>query len=315
MFIIDNPFFLAPLAGITDAVMRELCSYMGASLTYTEMVSAKGIYYQDNKTEKLLYIPKGAKKTAIQIFGSDPRIMGEATYKLNSRDNFSLDINIGCPAPKIVKNGDGAALMRDPDLIYKIVLQVVKNTDKPVTVKIRKGWDDESVNALVVSKAAEDAGASAIAIHGRTREQFYSGVADWEIIREVKEASSVPIIGNGDVKSPEDAKKMMEKTGCDYVMIGRAALGNPWIFRELNASYNGLESPKPSEDEKFEMMDRHLLGLIDLKGEYIAVREMRKHISWYVKGMKNAAKIRNIVNGIDDAKEMRKLINARFDIF
>lgn len=315
MFIIDNPFFLAPLAGITDAVMRELCSSMGASLTYTEMVSAKGIYYQDNKTEKLLYIPKGARKTAIQIFGSDPRIMGEATYKLNSRDNFSLDINIGCPAPKIVKNGDGAALMRDPDLIYKIVLQVVKNTDKPVTVKIRKGWDDESVNALVVSKAAEDAGASAIAIHGRTREQFYSGVADWEIIREVKEASSVPIIGNGDVKSPEDAKKMMEKTGCDYVMIGRAALGNPWIFRELNASYNGLESLKPSEDEKFEMMDRHLLGLIDLKGEYIAVREMRKHISWYVKGMKNAAKIRNIVNGIDDAKEMRKLINARFDIF
>lgn len=315
MFIIDNPFFLAPLAGITDAVMRELCSSMGASLTYTEMVSAKGIYYQDNKTEKLLYIPKGARKTAIQIFGSNPRIMGEATYKLNSRDNFSLDINIGCPAPKIVKNGDGAALMRDPDLIYKIVLQVVKNTDKPVTVKIRKGWDDESVNALVVSKAAEDAGASAIAIHGRTREQFYSGVADWEIIREVKEASSVPIIGNGDVKSPEDAKKMMEKTGCDYVMIGRAALGNPWIFRELNASYNGLESLKPSEDEKFEMMDRHLLGLIDLKGEYIAVREMRKHISWYVKGMKNAAKIRNIVNGIDDAKEMRKLINARFDIF
>lgn len=315
MFIIDNPFFLAPLAGITDAVMRELCSSMGASLTYTEMVSAKGIYYQDNKTEKLLYIPKGARKTAIQIFGSDPRIMGEATYKLNSIDNFSLDINIGCPAPKIVKNGDGAALMRDPDLIYKIVLQVVKNTDKPVTVKIRKGWDDESVNALVVSKAAEDAGASAIAIHGRTREQFYSGVADWDIIRKVKEASSVPIIGNGDVKSPEDAKKMMEKTGCDYVMIGRAALGNPWIFRELNASYNGLESPKPSEDEKFEMMDRHLLGLIDLKGEYIAVREMRKHISWYVKGMKNAAKIRNIVNGIDDAKEMRKLINARFDIF
>ena len=315
MFIIDNPFFLAPLAGITDAVMRELCSSMGASLTYTEMVSAKGIYYQDNKTEKLLYIPKGARKTAIQIFGSDPRIMGEATYKLNSIDNFSLDINIGCPAPKIVKNGDGAALMRDPDLIYKIVLQVVKNTDKPVTVKIRKGWDDESVNALVVSKAAEDAGASAIAIHGRTREQFYSGVADWDIIRKVKEASSVPIIGNGDVKSPEDAKKMMEKTGCDYVMIGRAALGNPWIFRELNASYNGLESPKPSEDEKFEMMDRHLLGLIDLKGEYIAVREMRKHVSWYVKGMKNAAKIRNIVNGIDDAKEMRKLINARFDIF
>lgn len=315
MFIIDNPFFLAPLAGITDAVMRELCSSMGASLTYTEMVSAKGIYYQDSKTEKLLYIPKGARKTAIQIFGSDPRIMGEATYKLNKRDNFSLDINIGCPAPKIVKNGDGVALMRDPDLIYKIVLQVVKNTDKPVTVKIRKGWDDESVNALVVSKAAEDAGASAIAIHGRTREQFYSGVADWEIIRKVKEASSVPIIGNGDVKSPEDAKKMMEKTGCDYVMIGRAALGNPWIFRELNASYNGLESPKPSEDEKFEMMDRHLLGLIDLKGEYIAVREMRKHISWYVKGMKNAAKIRNIVNSIDDAKEMRKLINARFDIF
>lgn len=315
MFITDNPFFLAPLAGVTDAVMRGICSSMGASLTYTEMVSAKGIYYQDKKTERLLYIPKGAKKTAIQIFGSDPVIMGKAAYKLNGRENFSLDINMGCPAPKIVKNGDGSALMRDPDLIYKIVSEVVKNTDKPVTVKIRKGWDEKSVNALDASKAAEDAGAKAIAVHGRTREQFYSGKADWDIIKKVKKSCSVPIIGNGDICSPEDARMMMEKTGCDYVMIGRAALGNPWIFRELNASYLGLEQPKPSEEEKFKMMDKHLLGLIDLKGEYVAVREMRKHITWYVKGMKNAAKIRNLVNGIEDAKEMRKLINVGFDIF
>lgn len=315
MFITDNPFILAPLAGITDAVMRELCSSMGASLTYTEMVSAKGIYYGDSKTERLLYIPKGAKKTAIQIFGSDPKIMGVAAYKLNGRENFSIDINMGCPAPKIVKNGDGSAVMKDPDLVYKLVLSVVKNTDKPVTVKIRKGWDDKSINAISVSKAAEDAGASAIAVHGRTREQFYSGKADWDIIKKVKETCAVPVIGNGDINSPEDARIMMQNTGCDYVMIGRAALGNPWIFRELNDSFNGIEPSKPSDGEKFEMMRRHLQGLIDLKGEYIAVREMRKHISWYVKGMKNAAKIRNLVNGIEDAREMGKLINVGFDIF
>lgn len=315
MFITDNPFFLAPLAGITDAVMRELCSLMGASLTYTEMVSAKGIYYEDAKTERLLFIPKGAKKTAIQIFGSDPRIMGIAAYKLNGLNNFSIDINMGCPAPKIVKNGDGAALMKDPDLIYKIVLEVVSNTDKPVTVKIRKGWDSDSVNACEAARAAEDAGARAIAVHGRTREQFYSGDADWDIIRQVKEASNIPVIGNGDIKSPNDAFSMMRKTGCDYVMIGRAALGNPWIFRELTALQNGIEPTKPTDDERFDVMKRHLEGLIELKGDYVAVREMRKHIAWYIKGMKNAARIRCLVNRIEDVDEMRELINARFKIF
>lgn len=311
----DSPFFLAPLAGITDAVMRSLCFSMGASLTYTEMVSAKGIHYCDSKTEKLLYIPEGAGLTAIQIFGSDPEIMGEAARKLNDRKNVILDINMGCPAPKIVKNGDGSALMRDPDLVYKIVKSVVYNTDKPVTVKIRKGFDSENVNAVNVAKAIEDGGGAGIAVHGRTREQYYSGDADWNIIRKVKENVGIPVIGNGDITSASSAKKMMESTGCDYVMIGRAALGNPWIFKELSSSYKGMDFKLPSDDEKIKMMIRHLDGLIELKGEYIAVREMRKHIAWYIKGMKNAARIRNEINKLENASEMKDVINAGFRMY
>lgn len=312
MFKANNPFILAPLAGITDAIMREICSSMGASLTYTEMVSAKGIYYDDIKTDRLLYIPKDAGMTSIQIFGSDPYIMGEAARKIDKRNNDYLDINMGCPAPKIVKNGDGCALMKNPELIYKIIKSVKNNTDKPVTIKIRKGLNEDSINAIEVAKVAEEAGVAAIAIHGRTREEYYSGEADWEIIKEIKKACKIPIIGNGDIFTPIDAELMLKMTGCDYVMIGRASLGNPWIFKELNAYHFNEEFSPPSFDEKIQIILKHFDGLMDLKGEYIAVREMRKHIAWYVKGMKNAAKIRNEINKIDDASEMRKIINAGF---
>lgn len=306
----DNPFFLAPLAGITDAVMRSLSFSMGAALTYTEMVSAKGIHYGDSKTERLLYIPEDGGPTAIQIFGSDPDIMGEAARKLNDRKNVILDINMGCPAPKIVKNGDGSALMKNPELVYKIVKSVVSNTDKPVTVKIRKGFDSNDVNAVTVAKAVEEGGASGIAVHGRTREQYYSGEADWNIIREVKRNVAIPVIGNGDVTGPKPARQMMCDTGCDFVMVGRAALGNPWIFKELSSVYKGGHFTPPTEEEKNAMMINHLDRLIELKGEYIAVREMRKYIAWYIKGKKNAARIRHEINKLENASEMRDVINA-----
>lgn len=306
---LSGPFLLAPLAGVTDAVMRRICFREGASLAYTEMVSAKGLYYGDRKTESLLYIPEDAGPTSIQIFGSDPEIMGYAAEKLSERNNFSLNINMGCPVPKVVRNGDGSALMKDPDLVYDVVRAVADKAGKPVSVKFRKGFDDDHINAVEIAKACEAAGAAAVIVHGRTREQYYSGKADWSIIRQVKEAVDIPVVGNGDVFTGANGVRMMKETGCDLVMVARGAQGNPWIFRELMAAWRGEPEPeKPSASEVREMMYQHLDQLVELKGEYAAVREMRKHIAWYTKGRKNGASIRKAVNQIESARQMKEAI-------
>lgn len=302
----ESPFLLAPLAGITDAPMRRICKNQGAALTYSEMISAKGLWYGDKNTERLLYIYEDEGPVALQLFGSEPEIMSFAATKLEDRPNVILDVNMGCPVPKVVKNGEGSALLKNPELAGEIIEAMTKATDKPVTAKIRMGWDDSSVNAVETAKILEQAGAAAVAVHGRTREQYYTGKADWDIIREVKQAVDIPVIGNGDVFSGHDAVEMMKKTGCDFVMIARGALGNPWIFAEAKAAWEGSELPKaPDASRKRETIEKHFCDLLQLKGEYAAVREMRKHIGWYLKGMPGAAAMRREINQITDAQELR----------
>ncbi len=278
------------------------------------MVSAKGLYYGDRKTAILTYIPEGAEgvlPAAIQIFGSEPEIMAEAARKLEHLPNSILDINMGCPVPKVVRNGDGSALMQSPELVYDVVKAVAENTAKPVTVKIRKGFTDENINAVEVAKAAEAGGASAVAVHGRTRPQYYSGKADREIIRRVKESLNIPVIGNGDVFTAEDGLSMMAETGCDMVMVARGALGNPWIFSELARAYRGEEAcPPPDEEVRVQMMVRHLEMLCEFKGEHIGVKEFRKFVVWYTKGMRGAAHIRRAVNDAHDLAGTKKLLLA-----
>ena len=308
---LDNPFLLAPLAGITDAPMRRLCHRQGAALTYTEMVSCKGMWYGDRNTGKLLYTYRDEQPVGYQIFGHEPEVMAYAAREISSMPGKLIDINFGCPVPKIVKNGEGSALLKNPDLIYDIVAAVVKNTDKPVTAKIRTGWDKDSINVVEVAHAISAAGESAIAVHARTREQYYSGKADWSMIASVKRAVDIPVIGNGDVTDGKAAISMMDETGCDLVMIGRGALGNPWIFREALAAWRGEEIPlQPSKDEKKAMMISHLEDLTELKGEYAAVREMRKHVGWYLKGVPGAAAFRGMVNNITDSNELIKAIKS-----
>lgn len=307
----DAPFFAAPMAGITDMVMRTINAQMGASLCYSEMVSGKGLLYNNKKTEDLLAISPDETKVAYQIFGAEPEVMAKTAQLLNDRKNDILDINMGCPVPKVVKNGEGSALLKEPALVYDIVKSVVNNTDKPVTVKIRMGWDDNNINCVDIAKIIEKAGASAVALHGRTREQYYTGKANWQAIKEVKENVEIPVIGNGDIFTAADVMQMLEKTGCDFVMIGRGMLGNPWIFRECMALWNdGVTLAKPTLEEKKQMMLRHLEDECVAKGEKVAVREMRKFIAWYTKGMHGSAKFRTAINSIDDVGELKAKIQS-----
>ena len=306
---LDSPFLLAPMAGITDGPFRRICREMGAGLVYSEMVSAKGLWFKDKNTGRLLEILDGEEPVAYQLFGHEPEIMAFAAETLAGRGNVIFDINMGCPVPKVVKNGEGSALMKDPQLVFDLVEAAVKGAGKPVTVKIRAGWDEASVNAVEIARAAAAGGAAAVAVHARTREQFYSGRADRAVIAAVKHAVSIPVIGNGDVTDGASGMSMMDETGCDFVMVGRCALGNPWIFRELNAAWKGTEPPAaPSMEDKKQMMIRHFRDVLALKGEYAAVREMRKHVGWYLKGLPGSAAFRGMVNQITKAQELESAI-------
>jgi len=301
---LDNNLILAPMAGITDLAFRKICKECGAGLVETEMVSSRAIVYGDDKTLKMLNTEGEKRPVSMQIFGNDPDIMAEAAKFLNDKADI-IDINMGCPAPKVVKNGDGSRLLQNLDLAYNIVKSVVSVAKVPVTVKIRKGWDESSIVAVDIAKRIEAAGASAIVVHGRTRSEFYSGHADWNIIKDVKDAVYIPVIGNGDVVDGKSAREMFEKTGVDGIMLGRASLGNPWIFSEIISYFNGLEHNVPNKSEILNMILWHYNMLIDEKGEYTAVREMRKHIAWYVKGMKNASMIRTKINNFDTFDECK----------
>ncbi len=306
---LENPFLLGPMAGITDSPFRQLCREMGCALSYSEMVSAKALYYKDKKTERLLAVTEEELPVAYQVFGSEPEIMAFAADRLKDRKNCILDINMGCPVPKVVKNGEGSALMKEPWKIRRLVEQAVKYGGKPVTVKMRIGWDENHINVVKCAGEAEAGGAAAVAVHGRTREQYYSGKADWDAIREVRQNLSIPVIGNGDIFTAEDGLRMMDYTGCEMVMVARGALGNPWLFRELVHLWKTGETlPRPDLEEVREMMIRQLDMMAQLKGERVSVLEMRKHVGWYIRGIPGAAKIRAEVNRIADIGELRRFL-------
>ncbi len=311
--VLDSPVILAPMAGVTDLPFRLLCRRKGAGLLCMEMVSAKAIYYNNRNTEALLEIHPEETPVSLQLFGSDPKLMGEMAKKIEDRPFSILDINMGCPVPKVVNNGEGSALMKNPKLAGEIMASVVKAIDKPVTVKIRKGFNNEMINAVELAKIAEDAGVAAIAVHGRTREQYYSGSADWDIIRQVKEAVSIPVIGNGDVTDCNSAKRLLEETGCDGIMIGRASRGNPWIFERIQSYLATGEMPEPiSKEEMRQTILEHAKLMVQYKGEYMAIREMRKHVSWYTAGMKNSAAFRGKINTMETMEELTDSVNQLF---
>lgn len=304
-----NPFVLAPMAGVTDLPFRRICSQMGVGMVCSEMISAKAILYNNKKTEELLEVAPDESPVSMQLFGNDPVIISEIAKRIEDRPFSILDINMGCPVPKVVNNKEGSALMKDPLLVGKIVEATAKAINKPVTIKIRKGFDDNHVNAVEIAKVAQESGAAAVTVHGRTREQYYEGKADWDIIADVKASLSIPVIGNGDVKSVESAKEIMKQTGCDGVAIGRASRGNPFLFKELVSYFNeGITLDRPGLSEVKEMMLYHLDLMLECKGEYIGIREMRKHIAWYSAGYPNSSALRNDVNNAESVEEIRKLI-------
>lgn len=312
-FKVDIPIFLAPMAGVTDLPFRCICKSFGADVLITEMISTRGLLYGDKKTRKLLTIDEKEHPVGVQLFGNDPMDFYETVKKIEHIPFDFININMGCPTPKIVKNNDGCALMKDISLAQKIIERTVKATSKPVTVKIRKGWDKTSQNAVEFSKAAQESGASLIIIHGRTRESFYSGKADWNIIKKVKDEVSIPVIGNGDIFSPQDAKKMLDITGCDGIMIGRGAMGKPWIFRDVKRFLSGHEkSLKMSLKEIFKVILKHLDKSIEFHGERVGILEMRKHIAWYLKGLPYSTSVKRAIQVERDRNKIEQILRKYF---
>lgn len=311
---LPNNLILAPMAGVTDLPFRLICKEQGAGLLCMEMVSAKAIYFNNKNTEELMAIDERELPVSLQLFGSDPDIISEMAKRIEEKPFAILDINMGCPVPKVVNNHEGSALMKNPKLVEEIVTKTVKAIKKPVTIKIRKGFDEDNVNAVEIAKIAEASGAAAVAVHGRTRAQYYSGKADWDIISKVKQAVSIPVIGNGDIVDGISAKKMLDETGCDGLMIGRGVQGNPWIFREIKAYLEkGIVLPRPDKEEMREIILKHAHMQLECKGEYTGIREMRKHISWYTKGMPNSARLRNEINSIEDFVQLEMCVEKLFD--